>query len=139
MSSAGCPCDPNGSRDIKCNQTVWQCECYPNVTGRMCDTCAQEGYYGPTEDHHCKRCTCMMENTEECNKVSCSLYEQNHFWWANIWLFYRYFCWSFSLATLVITGYRIMWSQGIGSCDHTVRIMWLQGRITGYRFMWSQG
>ena len=40
----------------------------------MCDTCVREGYYGPTEDHECKRCTCVMENTEECNSVSCSLY-----------------------------------------------------------------
>ena len=77
-SHIACDCNhPNGSRGKKCNQTTGQCQCRNEITGRTCDTCVQEGYYGPTADRKCKRCKCVMENTEECHSVSCMHEELN--------------------------------------------------------------
>ena len=52
-----------------CNKRSGQCRCYREVTGRTCDTCAMEGYYGPI-NRRCRMCNCHPNNTEECVKVS---------------------------------------------------------------------
>ena len=76
-SHIACDCNhPNGSRGKKCNQTTGQCQCRNEITGRTCDTCVQEGYYGPTADRKCKRCKCVVENTEECHSVSCCMHRR---------------------------------------------------------------
>lgn len=74
LSSTACQCNqPYGSRFRRCDKVTGQCECRRDITGRTCDTCVREGFYGPTTDIGCKRCECVAENTIECNNVSCCI------------------------------------------------------------------
>lgn len=39
-----CNCNVKGSRDISCDPTTGQCQCYPGITGRTCSECRQKFY-----------------------------------------------------------------------------------------------
>ena len=53
-----------------CDRVSGDCKCLnDNITGRTCDTCALDGYYGLI-DGQCKMCKCNVTNTMECDKVS---------------------------------------------------------------------
>jgi len=63
-----CECDPEGSRNGQCNKRDGQCSCYNGITNRTCDTCIQEGFWGPL-NRSCRSCECVPENTLECVRV----------------------------------------------------------------------
>ena len=69
MINTACQCNLDGSRGEVCNHENGQCRCYTQIIGRTCDTCAQEGYYGPIK-HCCIPCRCHLNNTLECTTVS---------------------------------------------------------------------
>ena len=53
-----------------CDRENGQCKCRNDgITGRTCDTCAMDGFYGPIEGR-CRMCKCNVTNTMECDKVS---------------------------------------------------------------------
>ena len=67
--STACGCNhPQGARGRRCDMTTGQCTCRPDITGRTCDTCVMEGFYGPI-NRQCRKCSCVAENTNECNRV----------------------------------------------------------------------
>ena len=68
-----CLCYPEGSRSEVCDRVSGQCKCrHDDITGRTCDTCAMDGYYGPVKGR-CRQCKCMPANTLECVKVSAAV------------------------------------------------------------------
>ena len=70
LLSTACQCHPDGSRSEVCDRVSGDCKCLnDNITGRTCDTCALDGYYGLV-DGQCKMCKCNVTNTMECDKVS---------------------------------------------------------------------
>lgn len=57
-----CNCDIDGSKSFECEQFGGQCQCKPNIVGRMCEAC-KTGFYGFPE---CKPCDCP--STAICEK-----------------------------------------------------------------------
>ncbi|KAB0790802.1 hypothetical protein PPYR_15312 [Photinus pyralis] len=49
-----CNCDFDGSLSFECDKFGGQCNCKPNVIGRMCEAC-KTGYYGFPD---CQQCNC---------------------------------------------------------------------------------
>ena len=52
----GCNCNLNGSRSDLCDPNSGACECFDNVVGRDCSSCAQD-FYGSNE-FVCLPCAC---------------------------------------------------------------------------------
>ena len=64
-----CDCDQDGSQDLTCNRESGQCNCHDGITNRTCNSCVNEGFWGP-KDGQCRNCTCVPDNTIECVQVS---------------------------------------------------------------------
>ena len=68
--STECECNSSGSNNSVCNSTTGQCDCYPNIIGRMCSECA-EGHYGYGSTSGCLSCDCHPEGaaSDQCNMI----------------------------------------------------------------------
>ena len=70
VTPSACLCYPAGSRSEVCDRVSGQCKCrHEDITGRRCDNCTMDGYYGPVKGR-CRECKCIPANTMECHKVS---------------------------------------------------------------------
>ena len=69
--NTACSCNTLGSVDASCQNMTGQCNCRPNVIGRICDDCA-ENTFDFRSGEGCKLCQCHPQGSksQQCNLVS---------------------------------------------------------------------
>ena len=73
-----CDCNQDGSQDLTCNRESGQCNCHDGITNRTCNSCINEGFWGP-KDGQCRNCTCVPDNTIECVQVSNTIVDEHYY------------------------------------------------------------